>query len=292
MFLVSNSKNTNHEQQYVADPGQSTALFDLSEKQLTYKKNNDWHKIKPGSLVCSIGKIKGRRPLLRIHLAQEIQEIKNDSAEKTSILRGDLIAHCIGDREYSNVLQEFRVTHSYISPKFHFMTGVNVIDLGDQLNNLRVEISDAFMELKGISSKTLTLGKLESILQNTFSEDHLSKIFPDEIPLDHEYFEGSAKQVYVNAYERNPEARRKCLSHYGFSCVICTTNLEEIYGAAAEGLIHVHHLRPLSEIKAEYKIDPIKDLSPVCPNCHAVLHRRIPAFTIEEVRAMFESRHD
>ena len=55
------------------------------------------------------------------------------------------------------------------------------------------------------------------------------------------------------------------------------------YGEVAEGLIHVHHLRSLSEVGEEYIVDPIADLRPVCPNCHAVLHTRTPPFSIEEV---------
>ncbi len=34
-----------------------------------------------------------------------------------------------------------------------------------------------------------------------------------------------------------------------------------------EGFIHVHHLKPLSEVGYEYRVDPIRDLRPVCPNC-------------------------
>jgi hypothetical protein len=45
-------------------------------------------------------------------------------------------------------------------------------------------------------------------------------------------------------------------------------------------------LRPLAEIGKQYKVDPIADLRPVCPNCHAVLHTRIPAYSIQEVRAL------
>jgi|ERR1700734_3962751 len=51
------------------------------------------------------------------------------------------------------------------------------------------------------------------------------------------------------------------------------------------GFIHVHHLRQLSDIRKEYLVDPIKDLRPVCPNCHAVLHLRNPAYSIEDVLA-------
>jgi predicted HNH restriction endonuclease len=46
----------------------------------------------------------------------------------------------------------------------------------------------------------------------------------------------------------------------------------------------VHHLRPLSGIAEEYEIDPVEDLRPVCPNCHAMLHRKTPPYTIDELR--------
>jgi hypothetical protein len=33
-----------------------------------------------------------------------------------------------------------------------------------------------------------------------------------------------------------------------------------------------------------YKINPIKDLISVCTNCHAMLHKRKPAYSPEEIR--------
>lgn len=47
------------------------------------------------------------------------------------------------------------------------------------------------------------------------------------------------------------------------------------------------HRKPLYEIKEDYVVDPIKDLVPVCPNCHMVIHsKKEGVFTIEEVKAM------
>ena len=102
--------------------------------------------------------------------------------------------------------------------------------------------------------------------------------------------EGAVCRVSVNAYERNPEARRQCIAAYGTDCSICSFNFAAVYGRVAEGYIHVHHLRQLSEIGEEYVIDPIVDLRPVCPNCHAVLHRRIPAYSIEEIKAFLDAQ--
>jgi predicted HNH restriction endonuclease len=99
------------------------------------------------------------------------------------------------------------------------------------------------------------------------------------------YREGAVKRVSVNAYERNPAARRACIEHYGTSCRVCGFNFGQVYGPQVDGLIHVHHLRALSNLGDEYIVDPIADLLPVCPSCHAALHSRSPAYTIEEVRA-------
>ena len=50
------------------------------------------------------------------------------------------------------------------------------------------------------------------------------------------------------------------------------------------GFIHVHHLKPLSDIGGEYQVDPVKDLRPVCANCHAMIHSKKPAYTLEEIK--------
>jgi putative restriction endonuclease len=118
-----------------------------------------------------------------------------------------------------------------------------------------------------------------------------SLLLPEEIEATTaQLVEGAVCQVTVNAYERNPEARRRCIEAHGTSCCICGFNFGAVYGEVAEGFIHAHHLRQLSGIGGEYVVDPIADLRPVCPNCHAVLHRRIPAYSIEEVKGFLEQR--
>lgn len=107
----------------------------------------------------------------------------------------------------------------------------------------------------------------------------------EEVVEPEKYVEGATRQVFVNVYERNLIARQKCLDYHGYDCSVCGFNFE-IYGDIGKGFIHVHHLTPLAEIGHEYEVDPIKELRPVCPNCHAMLHRRRPAYTIEELRLM------
>ncbi len=109
-------------------------------------------------------------------------------------------------------------------------------------------------------------------------------MLPDEVDESEVYFEGATKKVVVNIYERNPEARRKCLEHYGFDCYVCDFNFERVYGEVGRNFIHVHYLRPLAEVGEEYRLDPVKDLRPICPNCHAIIHRKSPPYSIEEMK--------
>jgi 5-methylcytosine-specific restriction protein A len=125
------------------------------------------------------------------------------------------------------------------------------------------------------------LRRLLAALKQTPSGQDL---FPNEID-PQGLVEGAGRQVTVNAYERSGEARQACLDKYGFSCVVCGFDFGSFYGDLGDGFIHVHHLVELSSIRREYVIDPIKDLRPVCPNCHAMLHRQRPPFTIEALRA-------
>lgn len=106
----------------------------------------------------------------------------------------------------------------------------------------------------------------------------------EEIDNPEKYTEGATKQISVNVYERNPVARKKCIEHYGTSCFICDFNFEKSYGKMGKDFIHVHHLKELNTIGEKYEVDPIADLRPVCPNCHAMLHKRKPAYSIEEMK--------
>lgn len=113
---------------------------------------------------------------------------------------------------------------------------------------------------------------------------------PEEIPGTATVLEGARKTISVNVYERNPNARRKCIERWGVVCCVCGFDFKQVYGVLGEGFIHVHHLKPLGEIGEAYELDPVEDLRPVCPNCHAMLHRRDPALGIEDLAATIRTR--
>ncbi|MYD87520.1 MAG: DUF3427 domain-containing protein [Acidobacteria bacterium] len=110
---------------------------------------------------------------------------------------------------------------------------------------------------------------------------------PDEVS-SREHWEGAVRQVTVNVYERDRAARQACIDHYGDACTACGLRLGERYGPLGADYIHVHHIVPLSELGQDYKVDPVKDLRPVCPNCHAMIHRRNPPLSVEAVRLLLQ----
>lgn len=101
-------------------------------------------------------------------------------------------------------------------------------------------------------------------------------------------YEGSTREVKINAYERNAKARKKCIDYFGVNCIVCGFNFEDKYGELGNGFIHVHHVIPLSSIGENYKINYKEDLVPVCPNCHAMLHasKKEKLISIEALRKL------
>lgn len=98
--------------------------------------------------------------------------------------------------------------------------------------------------------------------------------------------EGAVKTVTVNAYERSRKARDRCIEVHGARCAACDLDFGLTYGPEFVGFIHIHHRRPLSEVQAEYEVDPVHDLQPVCPNCHAIIHHGGKLRTVEDVRRL------
>lgn len=106
----------------------------------------------------------------------------------------------------------------------------------------------------------------------------------EEIFEAHGLPEGAKMRIEVNRYERDRRNRAAALAIHGHRCMACGTNMAERYGPVAEGLIEVHHVVPISEVGSEYIIDPRSDLVPLCPDCHAVAHRRLPPYSIKELQ--------
>ena len=136
--------------------------------------------------------------------------------------------------------------------------------------------------MSGVNLPNEVARPLEVLWRERTGSEHRGR--PEEYESTVGLNEGSVSRVYVNRYERNPRARSICLDHHDPVCAVCAQRMSEIYQGVPDELIHVHHIIPISMIREEYRIDPIKQMVPVCPNCHAVIHSQSPPLTIDEVR--------
>ncbi len=87
------------------------------------------------------------------------------------------------------------------------------------------EVADALWSHPGVTSLT----DLPRLGQPSF--------LPEEARESSLYSEGSCRRVLVNAYERDENARRKCIEHYGPACCICGFDFGDVYGEEARGYI-------------------------------------------------------
>jgi hypothetical protein len=111
----------------------------------------------------------------------------------------------------------------------------------------------------------------------------LARCTPEQNESDVIYTEGERFEVRTTAIERNPAARDACLRHHGYKCAVCDFDFAAEYGEIGEGYIHVHHRSEIGLSDGPRRVDPVRDLIPLCPNCHAMVHRKSPALDVDEL---------
>ncbi|ESZ12319.1 HNH endonuclease [Mesorhizobium sp. L2C085B000] len=112
-------------------------------------------------------------------------------------------------------------------------------------------------------------------------------VFPEEVLSTSKLFdEGAVVAIVVNRYERDLAARRACIAHHKAICAACGMDFEKRYGPRGAGFIHVHHKVAVSKRGQRHKVDPVEDLVPVCPNCHAMLHTVDDGLTVEALKKL------
>lgn len=111
-------------------------------------------------------------------------------------------------------------------------------------------------------------------LRRVLSFESVVALDLDSLREEEEYFEGSKKKRFTNYYERDPKLRAAAVQHHGVACKVCGFDFEKTYGERGKGYIEVHHLRPISTLGKQTKVNPKSDMTVLCSNCHRMVHRR------------------
>ena len=168
------------------------------------------------------------------------------------------------------------------------------------INGLEYSAIDSSFTRFGQGMKKVSLDYFSAVTKlinnrNTISQDVFSTI-SEELAIEQfqALTEGAKKKITVNAYERSLKAKAKCIRYYKtknngvIKCEICGFDFGKVYGDDFSNKIVVHHIKEISSIGKEYKVDPTKDLIPICPNCHLIAHSKTPAYTPDEIKTMLE----
>ncbi|MGE4571129.1 MAG: HNH endonuclease [Candidatus Izemoplasmatales bacterium] len=102
--------------------------------------------------------------------------------------------------------------------------------------------------------------------------------------------EGDTKYRHVKVRERSTKLRNAAVEFYTkegkIVCDICGFDFSKVYNGLGQGYIEIHHKKPIYQYESDDEEvvikDAIKNLAPVCANCHRMLHRK-KSILFEEV---------
>ncbi len=109
-----------------------------------------------------------------------------------------------------------------------------------------------------------------------------------------EVTEGSKRLVIHKEYERNQSLIRK-IKQKAFqenkmlNCEVCGFSFLDTYGEIGVGFIEAHHTNPLSERERE-RVTKAEDIVLVCSNCHRMLHKGNPVYSLEKLKEKMSKR--
>lgn len=194
------------------------------------------------------------------------------------------LSKLLGEKSHQGV----SVRNVWMAKKISNFLGINPPERKDGFNRWWAFLTIA--EKKGTHWELQLKPEIVSAIEELeLFSDKTEIIYPEEITDIHFSKEGALKHIQVNGYERDSKARSQCLKYYKrikgkICCIVCEFDFEKAYGDLGKEFIHVHHIVPLYTIGQEYYINPEKDLVPVCPNCHAMLHRNKEVLIVDELK--------
>lgn len=221
-------------------------------------------------------------------LINELRNVFNPTGEDAEILHGrsddkfsqivrNLVSHHTLDQRLGyTVLDELEITNSS-----HRLSEKGLIHLQDNLSSLESLLSN-------------NLGYVETVggvaeINNSQATGKKITIFDENIFIS----EGRRKSVTTQVYERSKLLRDKAIDFYTkdgtIVCKACGFDFNKIYGDIGRGYIEIHHQKPIYQYEetdfSRLVIEALKDLIPLCANCHRMIHRKKDKpLSIEELR--------
>jgi 5-methylcytosine-specific restriction enzyme A len=223
-------------------------------------------------------------------LSIELREIFNPSGEDAEILRGR------NDDKFSQIVRNL-VSHHTLDQRL----GFTILDTSERANSAHV------LSEQGLKYLNDNIQSLESLLSNnlgyTETIDGITKIneahstgkkvtiYDENILIS----EGRKRNISTQVYERSKLLRDRAIESHSLNgeivCEACGFNFHKTYGEIGKGYIEIHHQKPICQYDdadfSKFISDAIKDLIPLCSNCHRIIHRKKDKpLTIQELKTI------
>ena len=147
---------------------------------------------------------------------------------------------------------------------------------------------------KGLKYLDFNINTIKYLLQNNFCWDDLRISFKkinsenfkgkkiDDFDENLVISEGSKHLIETHVYKRSSTLRDYAIKFYKHSdgriiCNACDFDFNQAYPKVGDSFIEMHHIKPIFKLHDENIIkflkDAVKDVIPVCSNCHRMIHR-------------------
>jgi 5-methylcytosine-specific restriction protein A len=173
------------------------------------------------------------------------------------------------------------------------------IDLGSKLWRARLYEAGAVLGVEYDTSRIPDEGRLTADLQEALTlylavQNEGGWAAEDELLTDAAADGLQANLTQAKRYkqhrsiERQSKHSRAVKKALGTKCMGCTRELADVYGPIGQGLIHAHHLTPLSRLAdgVAVQLNPSTDFAVLCPNCHAIIHRMADVSDVAGLKAL------
>ncbi len=117
-------------------------------------------------------------------------------------------------------------------------------------------------------------------------KDSLGKVYDAKktriIPFTEVISEGGVRSQVTKYYQRSQKLRNAAIDHFSkdgiITCDCCGFEFRSFYGEKyGKSCIEIHHMKPIFKYEGEKDdktiAEALKNLLPVCPNCHRVIHK-------------------
>ena len=94
--------------------------------------------------------------------------------------------------------------------------------------------------------------------------------------------------------ERTTDNSRKVKRELGYTCQACGFNFKNTYGELSlnkkkEEFIEAHHIRQIQDLPEGEVVEfNIEDFAVLCSNCHRMVHRKNPPYSINEIKKILK----